>query len=228
MNVANKTEILLQDGLTALPQYVIGTPIEIGDVSRWNQSQGLKSARAFDIEVKAAAAVSITAAELFGINAEAVTFSPKTISAVTAGSDTITVTGHALLTGYGPVRVVSSASDVPAGLDADTDYWVVNVTANTISLATSLVNAFAEVVIDITDAGSGTLTLVVSEVQTYRARLMSYGLLGPAFDGVIECTDYIGWTTRITHRPRTVAYFVVATLGGAVATTTTVHVIAED
>ncbi len=230
MNLAAKSEISLVSGATSLPNYVEGTGISAGDVSRWNQSQTVKSVKAFDIEIKGEDAVSLTAAELWGISVEENSFADKTISAVTAGTDQLTVTTHGLFTGQGPVRVSSSANDLPAGLDADTDYWVIKVDASEIQLATSLVNAFAETAVDITDAGSGTLALTDGAAgdQSYRANLLSYGLLGIANDGAVDVSEYEGYTTRVNHRPRVEAYYITATHPGAVAVRASVHPILED
>ncbi len=69
-------------------------------------------------------------------------------------ANTITVTAHGYTTG---LKVALSGTNLPTGLSA-TNYWIVKVDANTISLATSLANAVASpaVVVDIT--GQGTTT----------------------------------------------------------------------
>lgn len=81
-----------------------------------------------------------------------------TVESVSAAANTLTLTAHGLLTGDGPVRLTSSGT-LPGGLATGTDYWVIKVDANTIKLATSLVNALAGTPIDITGAGTGTHTL---------------------------------------------------------------------
>lgn len=77
-----------------------------------------------------------------------------------AASDVVTINAHGLQTGDGPFRV-SSTTTLPAGLTAGTDYWVVRLSANTFNLAASYANAVADtpVVVDITDAGTGTHTM---------------------------------------------------------------------
>jgi uncharacterized phiE125 gp8 family phage protein len=68
-----------------------------------------------------------------------------------ATSDTITSTAHPFSNGD-VVRVQNTGGALPAGLSADTDYYVIGATANTLQLsATSGGSA-----VDITDVGSGT------------------------------------------------------------------------
>lgn len=83
----------------------------------------------------------------------------KTISAVNAGTDTLTATAHGLLTaGRFHVRNVGGA--LPTGLTAGTDYFAIRVDADNIKVATSSANAIAGTpVVDITGAGSGTNTI---------------------------------------------------------------------
>lgn len=82
---------------------------------------------------------------------------------VSVADDTITETGHGIpdLT---RVRLTTTGV-LPTGLAADTDYWVIVVDADTISLATSAANALADTAIDITAAaGGGTHTLGMTNV----------------------------------------------------------------
>lgn len=83
------------------------------------------------------------------------------ISAVDPATDQITVTAHGLNTGDGPAAVYTPDGAIPGGLAAVTDYWVIKVDANTLKLASSSSNAVAGTAIDITDAGSGTLQLLL-------------------------------------------------------------------
>lgn len=69
---------------------------------------------------------------------------------VTPAADTITITAHGFLTG---LKVALTGTNLPGGLSA-TNYWVIVVDANTIKLATSLVNANAGTAVDITTAGT--------------------------------------------------------------------------
>lgn len=62
---------------------------------------------------------------------------------------------------------MSSTGQLPGGLQAGVDYWLVRVSASDVTVATSSQNALATppVVVDITDAGSGTHTLTVGMPQ---------------------------------------------------------------
>ena len=67
----------------------------------------------------------------------------------------------------GPVRLTTSAADLPSGLAIDTNYWVFTLAANfrdTFSFATTAANAQAGTAITIVDAGSGTHTLNMQNV----------------------------------------------------------------
>lgn len=70
---------------------------------------------------------------------------------------TLTITGHGLHTGDGPVQLTTTGS-LPTGLSTLTNYWVIKIDANTIALATSLANALAGTVIVLSSNGSGTNT----------------------------------------------------------------------
>jgi hypothetical protein len=76
-----------------------------------------------------------------------------------ANSDTnalTTLTAHKLITGS-RIRLVGGT--LPTPLLANTDYFAIVLTATTFTLATTLANAVAGTFIDLTDAGSGALTL---------------------------------------------------------------------
>lgn len=83
-----------------------------------------------------------------------------TISAVNATADTLTITGHGLVTGDGPLQPATTGT-VPGGLTAGGSYWAVVVDPNTIKLAATFPNAVAAspVVVDLTSAGTGTNTI---------------------------------------------------------------------
>ena len=78
-----------------------------------------------------------------------------------ADTDITTMAGHGFKTGDGPVRVTTSAADLPAGLATDTNYWIIWLSANTFSFASTEANARAGTAVNITDAGTGTHTLVM-------------------------------------------------------------------
>lgn len=87
------------------------------------------------------------------------------IVAVTAGTDNIEATGHGLKTGDGPVWVLTTTT-LPGGVTASggnplrsVDHWIIRVDDNNVKLATSFALALAGTALDITSAGTGTLTL---------------------------------------------------------------------
>jgi hypothetical protein len=77
----------------------------------------------------------------------------------TAATDLITTaSAHGYTTGT-VVRVSTSAADLPAGLSAATNYYVIRVSDTTFKVGSSLANALAGTAVDITDAGTGTHTV---------------------------------------------------------------------
>jgi len=88
------------------------------------------------------------------------TFTDKTVSAVDATDNELDFgSAHSLVTGDGPVRLETTGS-APGGLATSTDYYVIVVDTDSISLAISRDDALVGTEIDITSAGSGTHTLV--------------------------------------------------------------------
>lgn len=86
------------------------------------------------------------------------TFTAKPISSVNPGSDQLTPIAHGFTTGDGPIRVISDDTQ-PGNVGATTDYWVIVVDADNITLATSFALAKAGTRIDITSTGSGNITI---------------------------------------------------------------------
>lgn len=86
------------------------------------------------------------------------------VEVVSAIADTMTLTAHGLVTGVGPVRFTTTGT-LPAPLEGETDCWVIRVDANTIKVAERFLDAMnaTPVAIDLTDAGTGTHTLVGTE-----------------------------------------------------------------
>jgi hypothetical protein len=80
-----------------------------------------------------------------------------TVSAVTTGTDSLTINNHPFNVGE---RVyISSTAALPGGLSALTEYFVIDTDANTIKLAASKADALANSPIDITSTGSGTIVV---------------------------------------------------------------------
>lgn len=86
--------------------------------------------------------------------------SPLTGFTVTANTatDALNHTAHGWNTGDGPIQFTNSGGGLPAGIVALTDYYVVKVDADNFQIATSLANAIAGTIVDITTTGTGTQT----------------------------------------------------------------------
>ncbi len=85
-------------------------------------------------------------------------------TSVDTADNTFTSNGHPFLTG--DRVVVSSTGTIPAGLAANSAYYTINDTVNTIKFASTYANAIAGSDIDIQTVGSGTITVASDEVFT--------------------------------------------------------------
>jgi len=83
----------------------------------------------------------------------------STVAAVDPAGDTLTIDNHELGTGAGPFWISSSTNQLPGGLHAETDYYIIDASAYQIKLATSRLLANAGTAVDVTSAGAGTITL---------------------------------------------------------------------
>lgn len=95
---------------------------------------------------------------------------PFTAESVAAGTDIITLSGDLLTLQYGDRVQVTSTSSLPGGISALTDYYVIPYQIKDtprIKLATSLLNAMAGTAIDISSAGSGTITVTKTGEPRY-------------------------------------------------------------
>lgn len=98
----------------------------------------------------------------------AATFNGASAAVVIAASDSIVIAAHGYVTGL--KVVASTAGTLPTGLSA-TNYWVIRVDATTIKLASSLANAVAGTVVDITAVGVGNSTLTPATSASNVAKL---------------------------------------------------------
>lgn len=80
-----------------------------------------------------------------------------TVSAVNTAANELTINNHPFNTGE-RVYIASTAS-LPSGLNANVEYFVINIGVNTIKLAANAVDAGNGTAIDITTTGSGTITV---------------------------------------------------------------------
>lgn len=152
-------EIEYVDGV-ALAVAVLGTVITVTLETGVSDADAVKAA--YDL-VPAAVALATVAVSGTGTDvqiAEASTpLAGGVDSDVDVTADTITLTGHAFVTG---LRVAaSSTGTLPAPLAA-TNYFVIVVDANTIKLATTLANATAGTAIGLTDQGSSGATITLT------------------------------------------------------------------
>lgn len=89
-----------------------------------------------------------------------------TDSDVDITNDRITINNHGYNTGD-VVGLTNSGGALPGGTAADTAYYIIQVDASTVSLATSRANAFAGTVVTITTAaGGGTHTATENAIGT--------------------------------------------------------------
>ena len=83
--------------------------------------------------------------------------SSGTVSAVTTGSDSLTINSHPFNVGE---RVyITTTATLPGGLSALTEYFIIDTDVNTIKLATTKANAVGGTAIDLTSTGSGTIVV---------------------------------------------------------------------
>ena len=102
-----------------------------------------------------------------------VTYTHKTFNATTAGivdiaADTITVTTH----GYSvrdPVILTSAnnPATLPGGLSTNTVYYIINVGASTIALASTALNATSGTRINLTSTGAGVVTVRANVISVF-------------------------------------------------------------
>lgn len=86
-----------------------------------------------------------------------------------ATANTLALTAeHARSLDVGDGVRVSSSGTLPGGLAAATTYYVIPTDDGAIKLATSVANAFAETAIDLSSAGTGTLTLTYWDEARYK------------------------------------------------------------
>lgn len=207
----------MADLATPVTLFTAATSAQLADPpAAWAGVEHWRGQTPADFYLEIWGAASITALKLVGAVAKSLTGISVAVNAVTAGADTLTITGHPLRTGD-TVQLTTSGT-LPAPLALLTTYVVGVVDANTVKLFTSRSallaagSVAAATAIDITDAGSGTHT-VVSVAASERLHWLSTGLCGPLADGAVTTTAAIGWCQLAKHRQRHLAYALVGTLG---------------
>jgi hypothetical protein len=86
------------------------------------------------------------------------------VTANAAANTIVTTTAHGLVTGS-RVRIASTTT-VPTPLSASTDYYAIVSNPTTLTLADTLAHALSNTPIDLTDAGTGMLTLNEQQVTS--------------------------------------------------------------
>lgn len=94
---------------------------------------------------------------------------------VNTGTDVITINSHGFTDGM--VVRFTTTTTLPAGLSANTDYYVLSSTTNTLKVASSYVNYLAGTGVDITSMGTGTHTILGSNQFAF-LDITPVGLLG--------------------------------------------------
>lgn len=200
-------------------------PTLYASVTQWAGIMDLE----FDIEIWGNEASTITDLELMGAVQEPITLADDTVdtevvemdtvNVVDTDADTMTVTGHSYKNGDGPVQFVAGMGAVlPGGIEAETDYWL-GVDGDDLTLYPTFADWMSSSnKIDITDAGLATVT-IVDTADTQRVHWLGYGLLGYAGDGAVEVDEQRGYTARLQHRPRTIAYALVGSSSGEITAT---------
>lgn len=91
-------------------------------------------------------------------------FADKAVASVDAGTDSLAIVAHALVTGDGPVHLETTGT-APAGLAIATDYWIVVSSAGVVRLAATFLEAIAAIptVVPIGDAGAGSHSIVATD-----------------------------------------------------------------
>lgn len=130
------------------------------------------------------------------------------ITAASALADTLTIPDHPFQQGDGPARF--TGADLPAGLALATDYWLVPAGAGAVKVATSYANAIAAVpvTVDLTDAGSGAMSVVAPDFNAQRQSLVKAtdhieDVYGDWFKGVrASSTQGLSWPRLGAYDPQ--------------------------
>lgn len=113
----------------------------------------------------------------------------QTVTSVNATTDTITLT-DATPFQTGQTVYFNSTGAVPTGLTSGVTYYVINTSSTTIKLAGSLSDAKIGAAIDITAAGSGTITIGTSYILAKTDELWLQGRQGDPVPSILWNTDY--------------------------------------
>lgn len=217
---SDEAVITIADALFALGL----PPTTYASVEDWNdRSRPSGVVPEFRLEIWANASTNLSSAQLYSARKHPLVVADDEFVGE-ADDDTLTATGHGLLTGDGPVRVSNAGGALPGGLVAATDYWVIRVDDDVFKLATSFANAVAGTAVALSTDGTGTQTLS-DTASTERVHWHALGLLGPAGDGAITLTNQLAYATRLQHDPATIAYALSASLSASDPEAVSAHLI---
>lgn len=144
-------------------------------------------------------AETISIHNVFSVDSStAKTFQPADVDVT---ENAITITAHGFETGR--KAALTTAGTLPGGLSA-TDYWVIKIDADTIKLASSLVNALAGTAVDITTQGVGTQTLTPAALSGASVKIQESNVNeAAAFVDISGLTSAITATGSSIWRPAT-------------------------
>lgn len=198
------------------------------DVTEWNAEMprlGLRMSDQatvegwpeFEIEINADATDSLSLVQLYACRLAA---GALTDDDFTSSGATHSATGHDFRPGDGPVNV-SSSGTLPAGLSADTPYFIEVVSGNTFKLHTERAGAVkgdSETEVTTTDTGTGTHTLSAvtasenPDDNTQRFRSTLIGDLNSSVNVEVDATT--SYMERVNHSPLAQYYFLTASGAG--------------
>lgn len=114
------------------------------------------------------------------------------VLSASSGTNQLELEDHDLLTGDGPLEL--AGDDLPAGVDAETEYWAVRVDDDHVKLAASYDDAVATipVVVSLVSDGSGDMVVSHADFAAQRA-------------AIVRATDYLErrWGGRFRGEPST-------------------------
>jgi hypothetical protein len=143
------------------------------------------------------AALSMDGVEALSVQVVADVNTPSAKAFTAADTDICTAAAHGFPTGL-KGQASNSGGDLPTGLAAVTDYFVISTGTNTFKLAASLVDALAGTAVDITDAGTGTHTFTPTALAGANVRLQKSNSTKDQIDAGTAVWDDEGSATNIT------------------------------
>jgi len=133
------------------------------------------------VDVNIVSGISTTIVVKFNDTLKKLVINPKDFLAgnVNTSNNTITIQNHKFSTGD---KVIHTSSSPSGGLDTNREYYIVVVDSNTIKLSATYYNSklFTPIVIDITSASLGTLSLVNPSIEIYKNEIITFDVSDPS------------------------------------------------